>query len=79
MFGGQVMLHGKVRIDERATPMAIDSLNLDDPHAGTVTNGIMEWVGENVRFLMSGPGRPRPADCSAPPGSGTLSKRRRRS
>jgi len=74
------MVHAKVRIDERSTPTAIDSLNLDGPRAGTVTYGIMEWVGEEVRFLMAGPGRPRPADFTAPPpGSDTLSQWRRRS
>ena len=28
VFGGQAMVHAKMRIDERVTPMAVDYLNL---------------------------------------------------
>ena len=66
VFGGQVMVHAKIRIDERETPAAVDYLNLDGPQAGTVSRGIMGWVGDEVRFLMAGPGQPRPTDFSVP-------------
>ena len=79
VFGGQVMVHAKVRIDEKATPMAVDYLNLDGRQAGTVSRGIMEWIGEDVRFLMEGPGQARPADFSVTPPTATLSQWRRRS
>jgi uncharacterized protein (TIGR03067 family) len=79
VFGGQVMVHAKVRIDESATPMAVDYLNLNGRQAGTVTRGIMEWVGDEVRFLMAGPGRPRPADFTASGAAGTLSQWRKKS
>lgn len=77
VFGGQVMLHAKVRIDDTSTPAAVDYLNLAGAHAGAVSRGIMEWAGDEVRFLMASPGRPRPADFTAPPGTATLSQWRR--
>jgi uncharacterized protein (TIGR03067 family) len=79
VFGGQVMVHAKVRIDESATPIAVDYLNLDGAQAGTVSRGIMDWLGEEARFSMAGPGQPRPADFDALPATGTLSQWRRRS
>jgi uncharacterized protein (TIGR03067 family) len=77
VFGGQVMVHAKVRIDESATPVAVDYLNLIAAQAGTVSRGIMEWVGDEVRFLIAPPGAPRPADFTAT-SAGTLSQWRRR-
>jgi len=82
VFGGQVMLHAKVRIhenDERATPLAIDYLNLTGAQKGRVSLGIIEWVGEEVRFLIASPGQPRPSDFDGPFGKGqTLSQWRRK-
>ncbi len=78
VFGGQTMVHAKVRIDERATPMAVDYLNLKGAQAGTVSRGIMDWIGDEVRFLMAPPGQPRPADFSGPVGANTLSQWRHR-
>lgn len=77
VFGGQTMVHAKVRIDETATPMAIDYLNLSGRHAGTLTLGIMEWIGDEVRFLMASPGESRPPGFEAA-ARGTLSRWRRR-
>jgi uncharacterized protein (TIGR03067 family) len=76
VFGGQTMVHAKVRIDERVMPMAVDYLNLKGKQAGTVTLGIMEWIGDEVRFLMAGPGEPRPSAFDA--ATGTFSRWRRR-
>jgi hypothetical protein len=56
----------------------VDYLNLDGAKANTVSRGIMEWVGDDVRFLMAAPGQSRPADFSVPVGTGTLSQWRRR-
>jgi uncharacterized protein (TIGR03067 family) len=78
VFGGQVMVHAKVRLDETASPIAVDYLSLSGPHAGTVTFGIMDWVGDEVRFLMAGPGKPRPAGFDAGGRGCTLSRWRRR-
>lgn len=43
--------------------------------AGSVSYGILEWIGDEVRVLMAGPGRPRPEDFSVR--QGTLSQWRR--
>ncbi len=77
VFGGQVMVHAKMRIDETVVPMAIDYLNLG-PNPGTISRGIIEWVGDEVRFSIAAPGQPRPADFVTPPAAGTLSRWRRR-
>jgi uncharacterized protein (TIGR03067 family) len=73
VFGGQVMVHAKLRIDETTTPMAVDYLNLDGRQAGIVSRGIMEWVGDEVQFHIAKPGGSRPTDFTASD-AGTLSK-----
>jgi uncharacterized protein (TIGR03067 family) len=75
VFGGQTMVHAKVRIDDTQTPIAIDYLSLLAKTAGAITYGIMELVGDEVRFLMAPPGAPRPTSFEVP---GTLSRWRRR-
>ncbi len=77
VFGGQVMVHAKVRVEERATPVAVDYLNLDGRQAGTVSHGIMDWIGDEVRFLMAAPGQPRPSDFGSLR-AGTFSQWRRK-
>jgi uncharacterized protein (TIGR03067 family) len=78
IFGGQVMLHAKVRIDDTANPIAIDYLHLKGAEKGKVSPGIMEWIGDGVRFLMAAPGQTRPIDFSAPSSTQTLSQWKRR-
>jgi uncharacterized protein (TIGR03067 family) len=69
--GGQVVVHARVRIDESATPIAVDYLNLLPQKKGKVTYGIMEWIGDDARFLMAPDERaPRPTSFDSP---GTLS------
>jgi hypothetical protein len=73
------MAHAKMRIDERATPfVAIDYLHLSGKHAGKVSEGILEWIADEVRILMPTPGSPRPTsfDVAA---RGTLSRWRKSS
>ncbi len=77
VFGGQVIVHAKVRVDDSVTPMAVDYLNLG-PQKGTVSRGIMEWIDDDVRILMANPGEPRPSDFAAPSRACTLSRWRRR-
>lgn len=73
-FMGQLIIHALVRIDESASPVAIDYYNLAGPATDRVTLGIMEWQGDNACFCMAPPGQPRPADFECPPASGrTLS------
>jgi uncharacterized protein (TIGR03067 family) len=73
-FGGQLMIHALVRIDESRDPMHVDYYNLAAPR-GTIQHGIMRWDGDEACFCMAGPGQPRPADFACPAGSGhTLSQ-----
>ena len=78
VFGGQVMLHVKVRIDERVTPVAVDYLHLHGRDRGKVSAGIMEWIGDEVCFLMAAPGQGRPTDFSSPAGAGLTFSRWKR-
>jgi uncharacterized protein (TIGR03067 family) len=70
VFGGQTMIHAKVRIDASQSPVAVDYLNIGRPMNGQIARGIMEWIGEEVRFCMAAPGQPRPTDFSCEKGSG---------
>jgi uncharacterized protein (TIGR03067 family) len=78
VFGGQTMLHAKARIDERASPIALDYLNLTKAQSGTVSRGIMEWVGDEIRNLMAAPGEPRPSRFAPVARTATLSRWRKR-
>jgi len=78
VFGGQVMLHVKLRIDEGATPIAVDYLHLHGRDRGRVSKGIMQWVGDEVCFLIAAPDQDRPADFASYDGAGlTLSQWKR--
>lgn len=73
-FGGQLMIHALVRLDESTSPIQVDYYNLCGA-IGTVQQGIMQWVGDDACFNMAAPGQPRPEDFTCPPGSGrTLSQ-----
>jgi len=79
VFGGQTIVHARVRIDDAVLPVAIDYLGLSGPAMGQVSLGIMDWVGDELRVHMAAPGDPRPADFTPGAGSrGTLSQWRRR-
>jgi uncharacterized protein (TIGR03067 family) len=78
VFGGQTMVHARVRIDENRTPMPIDYLHLSGRSKGQIALGLFEWDGDTARFIMSAPGKPRPGDFSCASGSHrTLSRWRR--
>jgi uncharacterized protein (TIGR03067 family) len=78
VFGGQTMVHAKVRIDDSVSPIAIDYLNLAGGTRGSVSLGIMQWIGDEVVLCMAAPGAPRPPEFSCEKGSGrTLSRWRR--
>ena len=76
VFGGQTMVHAKVRLDESRTPVAVDYYNLLATQKGSVTYGVMDWVGDEARFMMAPAGLPRPTALA--PGKGTLSRWRRK-
>ena len=71
VFGGQVMVHAKIRIDESQTPIAVDYLNVGRG-AKAVTLGVMDVRGDVVRFCMAPAGGPRPAEFSSDKGSGRI-------
>jgi uncharacterized protein (TIGR03067 family) len=73
VFGGQVMLHVKMRIDDTVQPMAADYLHLHGPDKGKLSYGIVEWVGDEVHFLMAIPGQVRPSSFASPEPGQTLS------
>lgn len=78
IFGGQTMVHARIRIDESTAPTAIDYLGIGRG-GKTITRGIFEWAGDEARFCMAAPGKPRPSDFSSAAGSGrTLSQWKRR-
>jgi len=73
VFGGQTMLHALMRIDDSASPMEIDYLNIGKK-TRTTSFGIMELVDDEWRICTAPPGAPRPQDFSCVAGSGhTLS------
>jgi uncharacterized protein (TIGR03067 family) len=74
VFGGQVMSHAKMRFDETVLPVAVDYLNLSGAAKGKITLGIMDWVGDEVRFAIAGPGVPRPVSFDAAGKGITLSR-----
>jgi uncharacterized protein (TIGR03067 family) len=78
VFGGQTMVHAKIRFDETVTPIAVDYLNIGRG-GRTVTHGIFEWAGDEARFCMAAPEASRPDDFSCAAGSGrTLSQWKKR-
>jgi uncharacterized protein (TIGR03067 family) len=78
VFGGQTMVHALIRLDESASPVAIDYLNIGKGPR-VVSLGILDWIGEDMRLCMAKAGEPRPSDFSSSPGSGrTLSTWRRK-
>ena len=77
-FNGQPMAHAQVRVDDRATPAAVDYLHLSGKSKGAVSLGIMDWIGDEVRFLIASPGDARPANFDTVARTATLSRWRRR-
>jgi uncharacterized protein (TIGR03067 family) len=71
-FGGQLMMHVLVRIDETTVPIGVDYYNICGSAQGTVQHGIMKWVGDDACFNMVPPGQRRPDDFTSTAGSGCL-------
>jgi uncharacterized protein (TIGR03067 family) len=71
VFGGQVMVHARVRIDESRTPMWIEYLNIGRG-AKAVTLGIIDFDGDVLRFCMAPVGGSRPAEFASDKGSGRI-------
>jgi uncharacterized protein (TIGR03067 family) len=80
VFGGQTMLHAKVRFNEAAMPVEVDYLNLMGKGKGSISLGLFRWDGDEAVFCIASPGAPRPSDFSCNSGSGrTLSRWKRKS
>src|SRR5262249_47878325 len=74
-FGGQLIIHALIRIDETQTPIHVDYYHVGGMTVGTIQQGIMKWIGDDACFCMAAPGRPRPDDFECAVGSGrTLSQ-----
>jgi uncharacterized protein (TIGR03067 family) len=71
IFGGQIMVHAKVRIDESTTPVGIDYLNLGGG-AKDLTLGIIDLHGDVVRVCMASTDGSRPTEFSSDTGSGRI-------
>ncbi len=70
-FGGQLMIHALIRLDETKDPVHVDYLNIGGMcPAGAIQLGLMQWIGDEVCFCTAAPGQPRPTDFTCPPGSG---------
>jgi uncharacterized protein (TIGR03067 family) len=78
VFGGQTMLHAKVRFNETATPVEVDYLNLNGRGKGSLTLGLFRWEGEDAVFCMAAAGKPRASDFGCDSGSGRTFSRWRR-
>jgi uncharacterized protein (TIGR03067 family) len=71
-FGGQLMIHALVRIDDSADPIQIDYYSLCGPTKGTIQHGIMQWAGDDACFNMAAAGQSRPSDFGCPAGGGRV-------
>lgn len=70
MVDGQELAEGTSTIDPTVTPKTIDFKVTKGNDAGRETYGIYELTGDTRKICYAEPGRQRPADFSAPAGSG---------
>ena len=59
-FGGQLMIHALIQLNENENPMHVDYYNLHGSLMGTIQHGIVKWINDDVCFCMASPGKPRP-------------------
>ena len=57
VFGGQTMVHAKVRINDAASPIEVDYLNLAGSKRGSISLGLMTVAGRRGRVLHGRAGR----------------------
>jgi uncharacterized protein (TIGR03067 family) len=69
VFGGQVMVHARMRLDESQSPIAVDYLNIGRGAKG-VTLGVIEFAGDVLRVCMAPAGEARPTNFTCDRGSG---------
>jgi uncharacterized protein (TIGR03067 family) len=78
VFGGQTMVHAKIRFNEAAIPIQVDYLHLAGKGKGSISHGLFRWDGEEAVYCMAAPGSPRPSDFTCDLGSGRIFSRWRR-
>ncbi len=61
-FGGQLLIHALVRIDESQNPIHVDYYNIGGFAKGTMQQGIMKWARRGSVFLHGRPGAAAPGD-----------------
>jgi uncharacterized protein (TIGR03067 family) len=70
MAGPQVMVRARFTLDRKASPRAIDYMNLTGSHKGKAQSGIYELNGETLTISVSAPGQARPKDFATTKGDG---------
>jgi uncharacterized protein (TIGR03067 family) len=78
VFGGQTMVHAKVRFHEAMTPIEVDYFHLAGKDKGTISLGLFRWDGDEAVYCMAPPGAPRPSDFTCLKESGRLLSRWKR-
>ncbi len=71
VFGGQLIIHALIRIDETRDPIHVDYSHIGGMSKGAYQEGILRWVGDDACFCMAASGRPRPTEFESSAGSGT--------
>lgn len=69
-FGGQLIVHARVRYDDTHAPAHIDYLYLAGESQGRIAHGICELREGALYVNMAPAGVPRPTDWESAPGSG---------
>ena len=78
VFGGQTMVHAKVRFNEGTLPIEVDYLNLAGKAKGSISLGLFLWDGDEAIFCIGAPGKPRPSDFGCEKGNGRTFSRWKR-
>lgn len=68
--GNTTIQRGSFRLDPSVRPRRIDTTPADGPNQGKVDRGIYELDGGTLRLCHAPPDRDRPAEFSAPKGTG---------
>jgi uncharacterized protein (TIGR03067 family) len=66
----QTMDRGAIRYDLKAQPATVDVTPLEGEHKGKTFQGVYDLKGDRLTMCLAVPGKARPADLTAPAGSG---------
>jgi uncharacterized protein (TIGR03067 family) len=78
IFGGQMQVHARVRLNEAAVPIEVDYLNLIGKAKGSISRGIFRWEGDEAVYCMAAPGASRPSSFTCDKGSNRILSRWKR-